>query len=106
MYMFIYSQELKLVFGYVLNKVLTAMNFQILGVCAGLYTQFLYYVLWDTSGSHFHLVLVDEEIAPGWVEPLAVLVYQDGLGVVVRLLTDLIILLYFILSKTGKVGIL
>lgn len=65
MYMFIYSQELKLVFGQVLHKALTAMNFQILGVCAGLYTQFLHYVLWDTSGSHFHLVLVDEEIAPG-----------------------------------------
>lgn len=41
MYMYIYGQE----YGHVLNKALTAMNFQILGVCAGLYTQFLYYVL-------------------------------------------------------------
>lgn len=95
MYMYIYGQE----YGHVLNKALTAMNFQIIGVCAGLYTQFLYYVLWDTGGSHLHLVLVDEEIAPGWVEPFAVLVDQDALGVVVRLLTDLIVLLYFILSK-------
>lgn len=78
---------------------LTAVYFEILWDTAGLDAQFLHHILRDSCGGHLHLVLVDEEVAPGGVQPFTVLIHQDALGVIVSLLTDLVIFLNFILSK-------